>query len=966
MARTYQVLARLGATAAAVTLACFGPEQPATITVTPAAVSLDAIGDTRQLTAKATDKDGKELTGVLITWESSAPTVVAVDDAGKITAIAPGTADVTASAGGVSGKAGVTVTQAISKVEAASGAQQTGTVGQALPQQIVVRVRDRLDHPIQGAAVTFTVQPNGGSVSPASGTTGADGQLAATWTLGTTKGTFQVNATVAGAAQSALFVATANPGPAHNLAYAGGRDQFGFQGSRLAQPVAVVVRDSYGNGVPSHAVTFTPAPGSGTVDTIIVFTDTSGVARVGWRMPNISGVDTVFLEAASVGGGGSPLLGSPVTFTAVAHNVRVISWSPTTLREGQSATLTGSGFDPGNTQNVVTIDGVGAAVTAASATSLTVTVPAYDCRPARNVAVQVTVGGIPAAPATVPLDPALAALNLLAGQQTILTDPTQFCFQFAAAALDETYLIGVQSTLEAASNRQPISLVGTAAAPAAAPPLQAPVPMSLRPAQQGQAISPERAARLERWRRYRAAELAQRAEDRRIFEQLQAVRPPAAPWARQAPLVDSLILPGTNVAIRISTGGGCTTYTEITTVVRAVGAKGIFLEDVANPAGGYADTTFARVFSKQYDDKIHPAASAQFGAPTDSDGNGRIVFVVTKEVNKREGSLGFTTACDLGTRATNPASNEGEFTYIVAPDPNGTVSGRYSLADATLDFPTLLAHEAVHVIQFGRRKAAGATAFLDLWTAEGQAVLGEEIVGHAVLGNAVGANYGLNQIIDTQGNSTVWYISPVVGLGLYFGWDPITTPGTSGRVANAPWECTWLATKYGGPCVGELDVYGTPWSLLRYLSDRFRSTYPGGEPGLHQAIIERPETGFAMLQAVSGVRVDTLLAQWAAMLYVDDITDSWSSVAPTLSLSSWDLDDIFYGTVGNWRLLPELRLTPETLTYSTFSKSAKVRGASTYYAVISGANRSSVAVKARDETGGILPSTMRYWIVRIQ
>jgi hypothetical protein len=770
-------------------------------------------------------------------------------------------------------------------------------------------------------------------------------------------GNFQVTANVTGAVPVAVFNAKANPGPAHNLAKAGGDNQFAYQGTKLAQPVAVLVRDQYGNGVPSHPVQFTPT--AGTVDTTIVFADTSGVARLGWRMPSTSGVDTVTLEAASLSGAGAPLLGSPARFTAVAHNVRVTAVSPTTLTEGQGAMLTGSGFDAGNTQNAVSIDGVAASVTAASGTELTVTVPAYDCRPVRSVAVQVTVGGIPAAPVTVPLTPAAPALSLSAGQQTIVTEPSQFCFQFGATENQEVYLIGVQSTAESAGNVTQISLVGTAAAVTTAAPL-----LTLRRAPQAQSVSPETAARLARWERYRLAEVRQRASDASVFERL-LLAPPAAPRAPQA-LVDSTVTVGTNVEIRISTGSGCVDYTPITAAVRAVGAKGIFVEDVANPTGGYSLSQFT-TFSQQYDDKIYPTDAAHFGAPMDSDGNGRIVIVVTKEVNKR-GSLGFTSACDLGTRAENPASNEGEFFYVVAPDPNGTVSGTYSLEDATLDFPALVAHESVHVIQFGRRKAAGAAQFLSLWTAEGQAVLGEEVVGHAVLGKMTGANYDLNHIINPDGSAQVWYTSPIVGLGLYFGWDPITTPGTSSRVANAPWECTWLATKYGGPCVGNLDVYGTPWSLLRYVSDRFGPGYTGGEPALQQAIIESPEIGFAMLQSIAGMRIDTLLAQWAAMLYVDDITDSWASTAPVLSMLSWNLDHIFYGvTSSNWRLFPELRLTPETLTYSTFTKNASVRGASAYYGVISGTNRPAVALKARDATGsGILPSTMRYWIVRIQ
>jgi len=80
---------------------------------------------------------------------------------------------------------------------------------------------------------------------------------------------------------------------------------------------------------------------------------------------------------------------------------------------------------------------------------------------------------------------------------------------------------------------------------------------------------------------------------------------------------------------------------------------------------------------------------------------------------------------------------------------------------------------------------------------------------------------------------------------------------------------------------------------------------------------------------------------------------------------------VFYGTytLGQfvYSMYTSSRLTPVNLTYASFSNSATVRAASTFYAVITGATRSATAVKARDASGtGILPSTMRYWIVRVQ
>lgn len=963
----WQVRGRLAAAAglaAALALACFEPDQPAAVTVSPAAATLDALGATVQLTATVTDKAGKPLTTAAVTWASSDAAVASVDATGKVTALKQGTTDVTASAGAVtSSPVRVTVAQTPTKVDAVSGAQQVGTVGQPLPQQLVVRVRDRLDQPVAGAAVTFTVSENGGSVSPASGNTGTDGQLAATWTLGTKSGNYQVSAAVTGSGFTAVFNAKANPGPADNMQKAGGDGQFGYQGTLLAQLVAVRVRDQYGNGVPSHPVEFTPDPGSGSVDSSLVFTDTAGVARTSWRMPSSTG--PVTLQAKSVRpGGASALLGSPATFSATSHNVRVESVSPASLMEGQAATLTGTGFDGTDpARNVVTIDGVAAAVAGATSTQLTVTVPTFDCKPARSVSVQVTVGGIPAAPVAWPLNPAAPALNLAVGQQRILTDPAQFCFQFGATAAGEGYLIGVQSASEAVATLTPITLVGTAAGGAAAAPA---LRVGGAPVRQAVAVSPQQAARWERWARYREAERAERALDQRVFAERRAAFRAPAPGRTPGAVGPDLNV-GDTVRIRVHSATSCSSFTEILTRVAAKGSNVMFLADTANPAPTYSSSQFS-AFAQQYDDKIYPADTAEFGAPLDIDGNGRIVVVVTKEVNRR-GSLGFTTSCDNFPRdsTNNRASNYGEFFYMVAPDPNGAFGRAYSLQAAAQDLPDIIAHESVHVIQFGRRLASGGP-FPDIWIAEGQAVLGEEVSGHAVENHEPGQNLGLGPAANLDDTlSTDFYGTGFVGLGLYFGWDPITAGNSSRRVPNAPQECSFLDNDYGGPCVGGLEPYGPSWSLLRYLNDRFfgrfGATRKAGEAAIQRAFVNHTANGFAMVQSVLGVRMDSLLAQWAAMLFADD---SVPNLAPELRLDSWNLKDIFYGTYNNFRLIPQLRLQPATATFGSFTKSANVRAASTYYTVLSGANRPATAVKARDAAGGILPAHMRYWILRIQ
>lgn len=958
---------------------CAEPDTPASVSILPSSVTLDALGATQQLAAVVKNQEGREIIGAVVTWSSEDPQVATVSSTGLVTAVGRGSTRVKATAGAVEGSAPVTVTQNPTQVEAVSGSQQTGTVGQQLPQPLVIRVRDRLNNGISGLTVNFSVSADGGAVSPAAATTDAQGQASTTWTLGTKAGTYQVVASVSGAQQTVTFTARANPGPAAILSKLAGDNQYGFHGTRLDTLVAVLVRDQFGNPVRGHPVYFDTDPGNGSADSSVAFTDSTGAARTGWVMPTLSGgprtvSDTVSLRVSATGAGGTPLTGSPRTFTAVAHNIRVETVSPTPLVEGQSATLTGTGFGTDPAANLATVDGVAATVTAASATSLTITVPRYDCRPERPVTVQVTVSGIPSKAKADSLRPS-SLLNLSVGEQLIVRDPVDFCLQFTKASGTEIYLLGIQSVSEVATDLTAITLVGTVPPGAAAAPVAAArraadysAARSLA-AQRAQAalppgIDPERWGR---WVRHRQVEVEQREIDRRTFERFSGARSLQfrALRADRAAVVPDSAAVGDTVRLRIASAGSCSSnVTDVTTIIRAKGSRIFFLADIENPAGGFEDSHY-QSFAAQFDTLIYPALVDEFGAFTDLDGNNRLVVVASKEVNRR-GSLGFTTGCDFFPRSTsNTASNEGEFFYVSVPDSAGNFGSRYPRQDALENMPSILAHEPVHVLQFGRRAAAGGNSPA-VWVAEGQATLGEEIVGHRAERRQPGQNYGLGVVLneDSATSPTDWYSGLFVALSLYFGWDPITTGNPDGRASNAPHECTWLSVKPQGisnwPCVGGLDPYGAPWSLLRYLSDRFGPAR-GGEDKIHKAILDHTQAGYSMLASVIGMPIDSILAQWAAALYTDDRVSN-----PALNLTSWNLFDIYYGTSGGFRLRPALRLTPEVLTFSNFTKSANVRAGSTYYALISGSNRAPTAVKARDGLGNILPPHLRFWIVRIQ
>ena len=85
------------------------------VTVTPQVRTL-VVGDTLRLSAGAYDADGHVVAGAEFSWSSSEESVATVGAGGLVTAVAPGSATVTATAGGVTGSSEVSVRSPVASV----------------------------------------------------------------------------------------------------------------------------------------------------------------------------------------------------------------------------------------------------------------------------------------------------------------------------------------------------------------------------------------------------------------------------------------------------------------------------------------------------------------------------------------------------------------------------------------------------------------------------------------------------------------------------------------------------------------------------------------------------------------------------------------------------------------------------------------------------------------------------------
>ncbi len=155
------------------------------IAVEPATATL-AINETEQFTATALDQFGSAMTGVEIAWTSSDEAVGTIDAEGVFTAIAAGTADVTATAGNVTGSATVTVEAPAEPVLDSIQITPTGaTIVVGDTQRFMVTARDQDGNVMNGVAVNWT------SSDETVGTIDADGVFSAL-----AEGTATVTATV--------------------------------------------------------------------------------------------------------------------------------------------------------------------------------------------------------------------------------------------------------------------------------------------------------------------------------------------------------------------------------------------------------------------------------------------------------------------------------------------------------------------------------------------------------------------------------------------------------------------------------------------------------------------------------------------------------------------------------------------------------------------------------------------------
>ena len=386
----------------------------------------------------------------------------------------------------------------------------------------------------------------------------------------------------------------------------------------------------------------------------------------------------------------------------------------------------------------------------------------------------------------------------------------------------------------------------------------------------------------------------------------------------------------------------CTDFTHQRAVVKAVGAHGIIVQDVTAPSGGFTTADFNSL-SAEFDSDIYAADTLHFGQPSDIDGNGHVLLLLTPQVNAgtKRGSQGvlngFFFGGDLFPPSLCPESNQAEIFYLLVPDPNGTFSDARTTSDVRQSIRGTIAHEFQHMINLGVRIRDNAPDEAT-WMNEGLSHFAEELVGRREDGFTDMQSLNIGDVASNLDDFNAFY-----GQNL-------------GRFR----EYLFHPNRYGAISVyadTNLAVRGAAWSLLRWSADQYANSTNSIAP-FTRALVAGPDTGLDNLVARAGAPVDSLMAGWLVANVADDagVTD----LPVRFTYKSWDMTSAEEGINNGQYPLPLLSLKADSARVDTVSSTA-----AQYYIVSSSSSPIVLGAVATDGTP-LSFAGARLYILRVQ
>jgi hypothetical protein len=321
---------------------------------------------------------------------------------------------------------------------------------------------------------------------------------------------------------------------------------------------------------------------------------------------------------------------------------------------------------------------------------------------------------------------------------------------------------------------------------------------------------------------------------------------------------------GTIRSFHVASSFTVNTWTTVAAKLVYSGANVLIYIDTLAPANGFTPTQLTN-FGVLFDQTLYPIDTTAFGGPSDTDGNGHVIMLMSPVVNadtptatcNSQGFVaGFFDSGDFGGNGVN--SNNGEIFYSIVPDTLGTFSCEHGVGEVGLDVPGTFLHELQHLINYSQHVVISGGDPSSSWLDEGMSIVAEEL----------GSVYYENKCPPPACRTSPSQLFPDSSQGfvqdfLYDSYQYVLLPDTATITLSTDDEngFSWR---------------GGAWLFARWLGDQMGST-------VYKQLERGPSNALTDVQTVTGQTFQTLFANFGLALYTDSLPGLPRNTAPAVN-----------------------------------------------------------------------------------